>query len=238
MTSIAHDIRDTRLDGYTVSALVVTLLALPMVWSSGLIGQIVEPIFTEHSRRHWWYFWIAGVLVHWIPFAFVWLALQRNGESWESIGVQWGWFRKRSVAIPLIVLVVGLVAGAFIAPLVYYGDTPPGMSRTIFIAPVSTVERLAMIFIAITAGVTEEVLFRGFAFTRLMRVARNIWLVLPVTLISFIYLHGSPRDAQQFFTYLMAGLAFSIPFILMKFRRLEVLILIHFLIDAGMVIAP
>jgi membrane protease YdiL (CAAX protease family) len=112
------------------------------------------------------------------------------------------------------------------------------MSRTIFIAPVSTAERLAMIFIAITAGVTEEVLFRGFAFTRLMRVARNIWLVLPVTLISFVYLHGSPRGPEQFVTYLMAGLGFSVPFILMKFRRLEVLILIHFLIDAGMVIAP
>jgi hypothetical protein len=37
---------------------------------------------------------------------------------------------------------------------------------------------------------------------------------------------------------MVEGVAFSVPFILMKFGRREILILIHFLIDAGMVLAP
>jgi len=82
------------------------------------------------------------------------------------------------------------------------------------------------------------VIFRGFAFTRLGRVIRNPWLVLPITVVSFLFIHGTPRNVPALMNYTMAGLAFGIPFILMKLNRLEILILIHFLIDAGMVLTP
>ena len=127
---------------------------------------------------------------------------------------------------------------AFVMPGVHYEGELPKRSQTIFMAPVSTPERLFLIFGALTAGVTEEVLFRGFAFTRLGRVIKNPWLVLPVTVVAFLFIHGTPRNVEGFITYAMAGLAFGVPFIVMKLRRLEILMLIHFLIDAGMVLAP
>jgi membrane protease YdiL (CAAX protease family) len=112
------------------------------------------------------------------------------------------------------------------------------MSRTHFMGPVSTVERLFFIFVAVTAGVTEEVLFRGFPFTRLGRVIPSPWLVLPLTVVPFLFIHGTPRSVEHVMIYLGAGLAFGVPFILLGLRRLEVLILFHFLIDAGLVLAP
>jgi membrane protease YdiL (CAAX protease family) len=224
------------LDGWTATALLVSLVAVPLFMCSGLGGPIVEPIFTEHSRAHWWMF-MGGILmaVHWIPFLLIWLALRRNGESWESIGVDWSWFARHRLWLGgLLVL---LVIGAVVAPSVHYDGKLPGISQTVFMAGVSTPERLFMILVAITAGM-EEVIYRGFSFTRLRRIIPNAWIILLITLPSFVFLHSVPRSIGEAVAYTLAGLSFGIPFILMKMKRLEILILIHVLIDAGMVIAP
>ena len=226
----------SRLDTYTSLALFVGLVAYPAIYCSGLMGQIVLPIFTEDSRRHWWYFWLANMAFHWIPFALVWLALAKNKERWDSIGVDWCWFIRHRLWLGG--LIVFLIVMALVMPGVHYEGELPKRSQTIFMAPVSTPERLFLIFGALTAGVTEEVLFRGFAFTRLGRVIRDPWLVLPITVVAFLFIHGTPRNVEGVITYTAAGLAFGVPFILMKLTRLELLILIHFLIDAGMVLAP
>lgn len=224
------------MDKYTLIALFVSLVIYPVVYCSGIMSQIITPIFTHNSRRHWWYFWLANLAFHWIPFAAIWLALRKNGEDWHSLGLDWGWFARRKIWLGL--LLAALVAAAFVLPSWYYGATPPPRSRTIFVAPVTTVERLFLIFGAFTAAVTEEVIFRGFALTRLQRMLGSPWLALPMTVISFLFIHGMPRNAVALMNYTLAGLAFGVPFILMGLRRLEILILLHFLIDASMVFAP
>jgi uncharacterized protein len=225
-----------RIDTYTFTALFISLVVYPVIYSSGIMGRIITPIFTEDSRLHWWYFWLANLAFHWIPFALVWLALLKNQEDWASIGLNWKWFLEHKVWLGI--LIGFLIIMAFVMPGVHYGDTLPTRSQTIFMAPVSTVERLFVILGAVTAAVTEEVLFRGFAFTRLARVIKSPWLILPITLLSFLFIHGTPRDLEAWISYTVAGVSFGVPFILMKFRRLEILILIHFLIDASMVLAP
>ena len=237
MLRIMTQTADTpRLDTYTSIALFVALVAYPAIYCSGIMRPIVLPIFTENSRLHWWYFWMANMAFHWIPFALVWLALARNHEPWTSIGIDWTWFVKYRVWFGS--LIIFLIVMAFVMPGVLYDGKLPKRSHTVFLAPVSTAERLFVIFGAVTAGVTEEVLFRGFAFTRLSRVIRNPWLILPITVIAFLFMHGTPRDLGGLITYTAAGLAFGIPFILMNLRRLEILVFVHFAIDAGMVMAP
>jgi uncharacterized protein len=225
-----------RLDTYTAVALFAGLVAYPAIYCSGIMGQIVEPIIAQNSRQHWWYFWLANMAFHWIPLALIWLALTKNLEPWSSIGVDWSWFVKHRIWFGGLIFFLAVMA--FVMPGVLYEGELPKRSQTIFMAPVSTPERLFVILGAITAGVTEEVLFRGFAFTRLGRIVKNLWLVLPVTVVAFVFIHGTPRSAGGLINYTMSGLAFGVPFILMKLRRLELLILVHFLIDASMVLAP
>jgi membrane protease YdiL (CAAX protease family) len=142
------------------------------------------------------------------------------------------------LALALVVVLGLLVVAACVAPRVHYGSAPPGISGSHFMAGVTAPERLFVLWMAITAGVTEEVLFRGFAITRLTRVLGSPWLALPVTVVSFLFIHGTPRDVGGLVAYTAAGLAFGVPFILMGLRRLEILIAIHFAIDASMVLAP
>jgi membrane protease YdiL (CAAX protease family) len=225
-----------RLSGLTWAALIVTLIVYPAVYSSGVLSDIVRPIIVDHSRAHWWSFWWANMAFHWIPFGLVCLALWESREKWASIGVDWSIFWRLRWLVAAVLL--ALAAAAVVMPRIHYGANLPGISRTLFLAPVSTLERLWMIWVAVTAGVTEEVLFRGFALTRLSRVLGSPWLALPVTVVAFLFIHGTPRSVDSLMAYTAAGLAFGIPFILMGLRRLEWLIIIHFAIDAGMVLVP
>src|SRR5688572_29339972 len=129
-----------RIDKYTFTALLVSLVVYPVLYCSGIMGRIITPIFTENSRVHWWYFWLAILAFHWIPFAFIWLALRKNGEDWKSIGLDWDWFSKYKIWLGGLIVI--LVAAAFVMPRVLYGETLPVRSQTIFMAPVSSIERL------------------------------------------------------------------------------------------------
>ncbi|MFQ5676049.1 MAG: hypothetical protein ACE5G1_09150 [bacterium] len=56
--SPGENISNRRIDAYTLIALLVSLVVYPVLYSSGIMGKIVGPIFTENSRLHWWYFWL------------------------------------------------------------------------------------------------------------------------------------------------------------------------------------
>jgi membrane protease YdiL (CAAX protease family) len=88
----------------------------------------------------------------------------------------------------------------------------------------------AMIFfIALTAGVTEELIFRGYLLTRLSQLLKNNAAAIIVSSLLFAVLHykyGSLREL--IFTFLI-GVLFSIYYI--KYRNIKAIIVTHFLID-------
>jgi len=88
----------------------------------------------------------------------------------------------------------------------------------------------AMIFfIALTAGVTEELIFRGYLLTRLSQWFKNNVAAVIVSSLLFAALHykyGSLREL--IFTFLI-GMIFSIYYI--KYRNIKAVIVTHFLID-------
>lgn len=242
--SIETDESVPDLDRRTVVALTVALVIYPLAYSTDFFGRILfsflpSEYFTmlidESNRYEWWYFWCSNLVFHWLPFGLVAWALAKNGQTWSSIGLDWTFFVRHRVLF--LLLFSSLTVGAFVAPSLHYGGDLPSASGTHFIGPISIVERLFMILGAVTAAVTEEVLFRGFPLTRLRRYA-SPWLILPVTVISFVLIHGEPRSVFQVMTYVVGALGFGVPFILMKLKRLEVLITVHLLIDIGLVIAP
>ena len=167
-------------------------------------------------------------------FLFIRYSLIKNNETWSSIGVDWSWFVKHKNW--LIGLLTILIIAAFIIPSIYYGNELPTRSKAGFIGPISTLERLVVIIvIAFTAAITEEVIFRGFALTRLKRIIPNPWFILPIITISFVFIHGEIRSLGLTLNYVIFSLIFGASFILNRFKRLEVLILIHFLINASLV---
>ncbi len=220
------------LHGWTLVAILVGLVMYPILYSSGIMGRFWYEVVRLNNREWWWYFHLSLLVFHWIPFVFIWIALRRSREGWHTIGLDWGWFaRRRYLLAGLLVL---LLVACFAAPRMHYaGGRLPLLNETVWLGPVSASERLMIILTSLTAGITEEVIFRGFGITRLTRLVRSPWIAMILTTISFIYIHGTRSPIP----YAIAGLAFGVPFVLMRCRRLEILILIHFLIDAGMVLS-
>jgi len=211
----------TGLDRWTALALLIVLVLHPAANSLAPIDRLVAPIL-RGEREYWWY-WHGVVLgCQWIPFAFIWWALRRNGEAWSSLGLDWGWFGRHRLWLGGVGFV--LFVGALLAPGIHYGSDPPAVSRTIFLAPISSIERLFMVAAALSAGVCEEVAYRAFSITRLSRVLRSPWLALPITVVAFVFIQGDPDNWGVVFNYVGAGLAFGVSFILLGLRRLEVLV--------------
>lgn len=86
-----------------------------------------------------------------------------------------------------------------------------------------------ILFISFTAGVTEEIIFRGYILTRLSQLFSNKYI--PVIISSFLfsalhYKYHSPREL--IFTFLI-GVIFSIHY--QKHGNIKPLIVVHILID-------
>lgn len=86
-----------------------------------------------------------------------------------------------------------------------------------------------MLFTAVTAGVTEELIFRGYVLTRLSLVFKNKYISLIVSAIAFASLHYSYRSLREYIFTFLIGILFG--FYYQKYRNIKVLIVVHFMID-------
>ncbi|PCJ49587.1 MAG: hypothetical protein COA74_05375 [Gammaproteobacteria bacterium] len=246
MSQTINSSEEKTLDKFTLVALLVALVVYPLLYSTDFFSSLLFPflpdefvssLHNDDERTEWWYFIFSNLLFHWIPFLFIWFSLIKNNETWSSIGVDWSWFVKHKIWFVGILTI--LITSAFILPGIYYGNELPTRSQAGFIGPISTAERLVtIIVIAFTVAITEEVIFRGFALTRLKRIIPNPWFILPIIAVSFVFIHGEIRSLGLTLNYLIFSLAFGSFFILKGFKRLEILILIHFLINASLVFVP
>jgi membrane protease YdiL (CAAX protease family) len=86
-----------------------------------------------------------------------------------------------------------------------------------------------LIFTALTAGVTEELIFRGYIQTRLEKAFNNPIAGIVVSAILFSSLHASYGTLTQLLNPLLIGLLFSLYY--WRYRNIKVLIVSHFLFD-------
>lgn len=188
--------RSVGLDLPTSLALLVSLVAYP-----SLRALELDFYFTG-TAWDWWRFMGVMSLGHWICFAVVALALRRSGEDWQSIGVDWSWFRRHRFAV-LGFFALLLVGAALVENL---GPNSAPRQGLFPLYPSSLAERIFMIFSAVaTASVVEETLFRGFAITRLSRILPSAWLALPMSVASFFFIHGTPSDPGRITSLVLAG---------------------------------
>lgn len=209
------------MSGTTRLALTVTLLVYPSLRAAEF------EFYLTGNGQDWWRFWGVTMLGHWLCFGVVAWSLRADQERWSSLGVDWGWFRRHR---GLLLLGAGLLVGAVVAVSLLVES--PARTGLFPLQATSLPERLFMLLGAVvTAGVVEEVVFRGFALTRLGQLLGSPWWALPLSMVSFLLLHGTPSDPARTASILVFGLLFGAVFILLRRRRLEYLILLHGLLN-------
>lgn len=216
----------------TPIALALLLIAYPAFRMIVAYGDL----FPASGAAHWWNLWGVVLVGHWLCVAIVQIAIASERATLASIGLDFGIFIRRK---GLFLIVLAFAAGAALyAPGYFYGETLPAEMRSHPLGPVSSAQRLFWIAMAVTAGFIEEIVFRGYAITRLRQFV-GLPAAMAISIAAFALMHGPSAFIPQFAAlYIFSGGLFAGLFILMKSRRLELLIIIHVALDMLLVAAP
>ncbi|HEY9003395.1 MAG TPA: type II CAAX endopeptidase family protein [Mucilaginibacter sp.] len=196
-------------------ALTLGLLILFDIWMGHMQMAYYDKLF--YSRFIYW-----GILVVLLFYAF---KIERQPFLlWKEENNAIGFF-----LLSVLLLYLSSIGAAFVSAVpVLLGLHEKNIVMKKIIALI-TGHQAMIFFIALTAGVTEELIFRGYLLTRLSQLFKNNVVAIIVSSLLFAALHykyGSLREL--IFTFLI-GIIFSIYYI--KYRNIKAIIITHFLID-------
>jgi len=86
-----------------------------------------------------------------------------------------------------------------------------------------------LIFTVFTAGITEELIFRGYFMTRLEIITKNKWSIIIISSLLFGLIHLRYGNIMALILPFLIGLVFALYYY--KYRNLIVLIISHLIID-------
>jgi membrane protease YdiL (CAAX protease family) len=206
-------------------------LVLLLAFSPGILGLLILALGPEGSAE------VEAQLVpsvvsivfelflSWSPVLVVGFLLARNREGWAGIGLTR--FRGGDLGMGLILWVASFVLVLVLAQLFqYFGQRevdflPEGLPLWF--------RSVQAVLIAVTAGVTEEIVVRGYAQTRLeqLRAPTAVIILLPTALWGVLHAYQGAGAALTIF-----GLGLMYAWYFQRTRRLWPLILAHILFDA------
>jgi uncharacterized protein len=191
------------------------LLALGPAGSAEVEAQLVPSLVSI----------VFELFLSWSPVLVVGFLLARNREGWTAIGLTR--FRAGDLGMGAVLWVASFILVLVLAQLFrYFGqrevdfltESLPLWFRT-----------LQAVLIAVTAGVTEEIVVRGYAQTRLeqLRAPTAVIILLPTVLWGALHVYQGVGAALTIF-----GLGLMYAWYFQRTRRLWPLILAHILFDA------
>jgi membrane protease YdiL (CAAX protease family) len=133
-------------------------------------------------------------------------------------------FIKWIILLYILAFAAGLVSAI---PLLFgYKDNTSVLNKWV---TVITARYWMMLFCAITAGITEELIFRAYLLTRLQQLFKNAYMPVIISAAMFSAMHYRYFSLREtIFTFLI-GVIFAVHY--QKYRNIHVLIIVHFLID-------
>jgi uncharacterized protein len=164
------------------------------------------------------------LFISWSPVLVIGYLLARSREGWSGIGLTR--FRSGDLLMGLVLWVASFVLVLVLAQLFQYFGTrevdflPEGLPLWF--------RSVQALLIAVTAGVTEEIVVRGYAQTRLeqLRASTATILLLPTVLWAALHVYQGLGAALTIF-----GLGLLYAWYFQRTRRLWPLILAHVLFD-------
>jgi uncharacterized protein len=167
---------------------------------------------------------VIELFLSWSPVLVIGFLVARNREGWAGIGLTR--FSAGDLGMGAVLWVASFIVVLVLAQLFqYFGQRevdflPPGLPLWF--------RALQAVLIAVTAGVTEEIVVRGYAQTRLeqLRAPAAVILLVPTALWAVLHVYQGLGAALTIF-----GLGLMYAWYFQRTRRLWPLILAHILFD-------
>jgi len=200
-------------------------LALPLGYHLAIDPMVIEPALNLEVRA------LFGYAVMWaLAAAAIAMTLAIEHRPLSSIGL---------AALPgrqiLLAAGAGLLLSMLVPVLSFGAHAIVGSSGTMLMDTAADISITVLILGVLTAAVTEEVLFRGYAIERLLEVTGQRWLAGAISLAVFTAIHVPNWGvAHSIGVVLPLGVALTVLY-LWK-RNVLLVIIVHFIIDAPLIV--
>lgn len=208
-----------------IKHLIIVLIIFPLIYIGISLTPLAQDLFVKGNNENYVLFWSLIIIVHWLTFYLVYRFLRNGKQSLKDIGYNLN--RKQTSILIASYLTLGLLVFGFTElSLNYVEIDSEKLAKLPNFFPKTTIHRLFFILSVFTAGFCEEVIYRGFAITKLKELGLNKWIALIPSGISFVFIHGI-IGFSQFWMYFIPAILFGLIYILSK--RLLPGIIIHLL---------
>ncbi len=166
--------------------LIVFLIVYPSIqW---LLNYVNPPDISQIQSRIL-ELYLPSLLLQILVLAVIALALFRDNEPLSTLGLRRRDFSLANIGIGVVFLIVAVIVLNILSrALIYIGMTT--QSDISYLMPKTALERIIWIILATSAGISEEICFRGFVITRLARFTDSVWPGAIIGAIAFGVSHS------------------------------------------------
>jgi membrane protease YdiL (CAAX protease family) len=205
----------------------LVLVGLPALYLANSFTPWSMGLFVRQEHAFFLPFWSSVAVLHWLSVALVLVLLARAGGRLKDIGLD------LSLGNALVMIGPTIAAGAALVLLREHwspSEGPPPERNAMF--PATRGERVFWVFMSVTAGLCEELIYRGFAIRLLQGRGLRTWLAVGLATLSFVFVHGL-AGLFLFPIYFVAGLLFAALFLWR--RSLVPGVCLHALYDVALI---
>ncbi|MGH8104686.1 MAG: CPBP family intramembrane glutamic endopeptidase [Arenimonas sp.] len=219
-----------------LSRTLAVLLGFPIV--STLISLLLlnRSVFSDLGLDFFSTFWVLITGWYSLQIFIISRILKSSGWGWKDIGYSFN--KKRTGYFIAGYLVFAFALLAFIEFALAGVSNDPEKLKLLSdfsnLTPKTTTARVIFIFMALVAGLCEELVYRGFAINALKSLKINKWLAILIAAIPFVFQHGL-KSLDQFWWFFIWGIVFGVLFTFTK--KLTINIVIHWLVILSALLA-
>lgn len=193
-------------------------------WTKGLWGL--------HERAYYIPYWSSVLTLHWSSALLIIFFSGKSGITLADFGLRLS-TRKAIIILGLLIAMgVGLVV---FREFVLYstGNLERELLQEFY--PTKFSERLFFVFIALSAGFCEELVYRGFGITVLQAQGLRLWQAVILATLAFVFMHGL-GGVYGFPFIFLAGLLLAGIYLWRK--NLLLVMIIHAIFNLTAILAP
>lgn len=215
-------IKVINVDARRLRALMITGIVLPFLLYP-FLSLLIIPSGLDHSLK----LFISRLLICatvGIMFLYARRGEVQNFFLWDEQQYNTAFYLKAIIGVYLLCFAAGFVS---------YIPVWLGLheNNAVFIKAMLAMEKYPplMYFAAITAGITEEFIFRGYILSRLLVFFRNKHVAVIISALLFAFIHLSYKTCRELLFAFLLGLIFGYHY--QKYRNIKVVVAVHFLVD-------
>ncbi len=214
----------------------ITLAFLMIIWPVASIVMVGDPkeVLKTISLSPILLVYLPTIITQWFLFLLIYFTAYREETGLRGIGF------KRIRLMDFLYAIAFLLVSNLLLTLLSLFLTSVGLpipGEIQFLLPRTGIERLFWVVLSLTAGICEEVAFRGYLITRMRILGKNRNWILPVFVASIIF--GSGHSYQGLGGFIMMsvyGAFFAVLFI--RTGSLWPCIIAHFFQDFSALFYP